>query len=258
MPARRLDLEGHPRRAVRAILRLPRYSPVAATLAEAGEWPLSLHMLQRALGNVDRLHRAADGRTLLERLRSQPRSRMGGLCALYHQMVPNPPVPVDPPPPHHQPPEVHPYLDGLTKRRTHAAALQQTTVSKFQQQLMVQQRPPASSHPGPSAGSGDYPSRRARRPQSWQGYTWWRHLLAEDVPAEPVAVLCDSKAALQTLANHRHDRLTGSLLANKYRALAAAGTSVSFRWLPSHVGIAGNEEADTLAKAADQPGTPIT
>nr|XP_037283698.1 uncharacterized protein LOC119176493 [Rhipicephalus microplus]XP_037283699.1 uncharacterized protein LOC119176493 [Rhipicephalus microplus] len=34
--------------------------------------------------------------------------------------------------------------------------------------------------------------------------------------------------------------------------------SVSFHWLPSHVGIAGNEEADTLARAAHQPGIPIT
>ncbi|KAH7950556.1 hypothetical protein HPB51_028409 [Rhipicephalus microplus] len=41
-------------------------------------------------------------RALLERLRSQPGSRMGGLCLLYHQMVPDPPVPVASPPPHHQ------------------------------------------------------------------------------------------------------------------------------------------------------------
>ncbi|KAH8019849.1 hypothetical protein HPB51_022821 [Rhipicephalus microplus] len=54
---------------------------------------------------------------------------MGGLCALYHQMVPDPPVPVAPPPPHHQPPEVHLYLDGVTKRRTPAAALQQATTT---------------------------------------------------------------------------------------------------------------------------------
>ncbi|KAH7935507.1 hypothetical protein HPB52_009394 [Rhipicephalus sanguineus] len=104
-PARRLHLEGLHRKALRAILGLPKCSPVAATLAEAGEWPLSLRMLQRALGHIDRLHRAADGRTLLERLRSQPRSRMGGLCQLYHQMVPDPPVPVARPPPHHRPPE---------------------------------------------------------------------------------------------------------------------------------------------------------
>lgn len=41
-PARRCQLEGLHRGAVRAILGLPKYSPVAATLAEANEWPLSL------------------------------------------------------------------------------------------------------------------------------------------------------------------------------------------------------------------------
>ncbi|XP_075744176.1 uncharacterized protein LOC142802971 [Rhipicephalus microplus] len=243
-PARRLDLEGHHRRAVRAILGLPRYSPVAATLAEAGEWPLSLHMLQRALGHVDRLHRAADGRTLLERLRSQPRSRMGGLCALYHQMVPDPPVPVAPPPPHHQPPEVHLHLDGVTKRRTPAAALQQAAVSKLQQQLAgrLQVFTDGSVMPdGSAAAACVIPSRAISRqcrlpfPASstaaeLAGLHLVADLLAEDVPAQPVAVLCDSKAALQTLANHRHAGLTGT----------------------------GNEETDTLAKAAHQLGAPIT
>ncbi|XP_075743150.1 uncharacterized protein LOC142796433 [Rhipicephalus microplus] len=229
-------------------------------------------MLQRALGHVDRLHRAADGRTLLERLRSQPRSRMGGLCALYYQMVPDPPVPVAPPPPHHQPPEVHLHLDGVTKRRTPAAALQQAAVSKLQQQLAgrLQVFTDGSVMPDGSAAAACVIlsraiSRQCRLPfpasstaAELAGLHLVADLLAEDVPAQPVAVLCDSKAALQTLANHRRAGLTGSLLATKYRALAAAGTSVSFHWLPSHVGIAGNEEADTLAKAAHQLGTPIT
>ncbi|KAH7971986.1 hypothetical protein HPB52_004749 [Rhipicephalus sanguineus] len=64
-PCRRRLLEGLHKGAVRAILGLPKCSPVAATLAEAGEWPLTLRMLQRALGHIDRLHRAADGRALM-------------------------------------------------------------------------------------------------------------------------------------------------------------------------------------------------
>ncbi|XP_049267002.1 uncharacterized protein LOC125756378 [Rhipicephalus sanguineus] len=95
-PARRRLLEGPHMGAVRAILGLPKCSPVAATLAEAGEWPLTLRMLQRALGHIDRLHHATDGRALLERFRGQPGSRMGGLSLLYDQMVPNPPIQVAP------------------------------------------------------------------------------------------------------------------------------------------------------------------
>nr|XP_037291116.1 uncharacterized protein LOC119186822 [Rhipicephalus microplus] len=230
-PARRRLLEGLHRSALRAILGLPKSSPVAATLAEAGEWPLSLRMLQRALGHIDRLHRATDGRALLESLRSQPGSRMGGLCLLYHQMVPDPPVPVASPPPHHQPPEVHLCLEGATKRRTPVAALTQAAFCKLQEQLegRLQVFTDGSVMPDGTAAA-----------------------------ACPAAVLCDSKAALQTLANSHRAGLTACLLRAKVRALTDAGVSVSFHWLPSHVGIAGNEKADTLAKAAHQPGTPYS
>ncbi|KAH7972393.1 hypothetical protein HPB52_011877 [Rhipicephalus sanguineus] len=44
---------------------------------------------------------------------------------------PGPPVPVTRPPPHHRPPKVHLSLDGATKRRMPAAALQQATTSKL-------------------------------------------------------------------------------------------------------------------------------
>ncbi|XP_037505979.1 uncharacterized protein LOC119382352 [Rhipicephalus sanguineus] len=271
-PARRSLLEGLHRGAVRTILGLPRCSPVAATLAEAREWPLTLRMLQRALGHIDRLHRAADGAALLERLRSLPGSRMGGLLPLYHQMVLDPPAPVASPPPHHRPPEVHLHLAGATKRRTPAAALQQAASCKLQEQLegRLQVFTDGSVMPdGTAAAACVVPartrSRQCRLPfpasstaAELAGLHLAADLLAEDIPSEPVAVLCDGKAALQILANHRDTGLTGSLLAAKYRALAASGASVSFHWLPSHVGIAGNEEADALAKAAHQPGTPIT
>ncbi|XP_037515483.1 uncharacterized protein LOC119391904 [Rhipicephalus sanguineus] len=270
--ARRRQLEGLHRGAVRSILGLPKCSPVAATLAEAGEWPLSLRMLQRALGHIDRLHRAADGRALLERLRNQPGSRMGGLCLLYHQMVPDPPVPIAPPPPHHRPPEVHLGLEGATKRRTPAAALQQAATCKLQEQLKgrLQVFTDGSVMPdGTAAAACAIPSRASSRqcrlpfPASstaaeLAGLHLAADLLAEDIPAEPVAVLCDSRAALQILVNRRRAGMTASLLTTKFRALTDAGLSVSFHWLPSHVGIAGNEEADTLAKAAHQPGIPVS
>ncbi|XP_037529359.1 uncharacterized protein LOC119406700 [Rhipicephalus sanguineus] len=268
-PARRCLLEGLHRGAVRTILGLPRCSPVAATLAEAREWPLTLRMLQRALGHIDRLHHAADGAAYLERL---PGSKMGGLLPLYHQMVPDPPAPVASPPPHHRPPEVHLHLAGATKRRSPAAALQQAASCKLQEQLegRLQVFTDRSVMPDETAAAAcvvpaQTSSRQCKLPfpasstaAELAGLHLAADLLAEDIPSDAVAVLCDSKAALQILANHRDTGLTGSLLAAKYRALAASGASVSFHWLPSHVGIVGSEEADALAKAAHQPGTPIT
>ncbi|XP_037288244.1 uncharacterized protein LOC119181160 [Rhipicephalus microplus] len=270
--ARRSLLEVLHRGALRSILALPKSSPVAATLAEAGEWPLTLRMIQRALGHIDRLHRATDGRALLERLRSQPRSRMGGLCLLYHQMVPDPPVPVTSPPPHHQPPEVYLCLEGATKRRTPAVALQQAASCKLQEQLegRLHVFMDGSVMPdGNASGACVIPSRANSRqcglpfPASstaveLAGLHLAVDLLAEDIPLEPAAVLCDSKAALQTLANSRRAGLTTCLLTAKVRALHDAGVPVSFHWLPSQVGIAGNEKAGTLAKAALQPGNPYS
>lgn len=51
-------------------------------------------------------------------------------------------------------------------------------------------------------------------------------VLAEDPPAESVAVLCNSRAALYTLANHSRAGLTANLLASKFRAPTASGVSL--------------------------------
>ncbi|XP_049276021.1 uncharacterized protein LOC125760239, partial [Rhipicephalus sanguineus] len=40
------------------------------------------------------------------------------------------------------------------------------------------------------------------------------------------------------------------LLVTKLHALLASGVDVSLHWVPSHVGIQGNEQADALAKEA--------
>ncbi|XP_037505571.1 uncharacterized protein LOC119381893 [Rhipicephalus sanguineus] len=180
--------------------------------------------------------------------------------------------PVTPPPPHHRPPEVHLCLDGATKRRTPAAALQQAATCKLQKQLdgRLQVFTNGSVMPDGTAAAACVIQSRASSRQcrllfpasstaaELAGLQLAADLLAEDIPAEPVAVLCDSKAALQTLANRRRAGLTASLLRTKLRALTDAGMSVSFHWLPSYGGIAGKEEADTLAKAAHQTSIPIS
>ncbi|KAH7985857.1 hypothetical protein HPB52_024959 [Rhipicephalus sanguineus] len=115
---RKEQLERQHRMAIRRFMGLPRQSPVAASLAEAQTWPLSLLMLRQALNHVDRLHRAPRGDALLRRLRSRPASRMGQICTLYEELVPAAPCPIQPPPPHQQPLDVHLELGNLSKRRT--------------------------------------------------------------------------------------------------------------------------------------------
>ncbi|XP_037512374.1 uncharacterized protein LOC119389243 [Rhipicephalus sanguineus] len=83
-------------------------------------------------------------------------------------------------------------------------------------------------------------------------------LLAEDPPQTPVAVLCDSRPALQILADLQPQGLTAAILKSKFAALDTAGVPITFHWLLSHVGIAGNEEADALARDAHHPAVPFT
>lgn len=269
---RREQLEGLHRGAIGSILGLPKHSPVAPTLAEAGEWPLSLRMLERALGHIDRLHRAPDGGVLLARLRSQPSSRMGGLCLLYEQVITDPPVTIALPPPHHRPADVHLSLSGANKRQTPAAALLQAAACKLHEELegsLLVYTDGSVLANGSAAAACTIPARAVNRQcripfaasstaAELAGLHLAADVLAEDPPRQPVAVLCDSKPALQSLINHRRSGLTGALLSSKFSALAAAGVTISFHWLPSHVGIAGNEEADTLAKTAHHPEVPLT
>ncbi|KAH7971856.1 hypothetical protein HPB52_003479 [Rhipicephalus sanguineus] len=135
--------------AVRAILGLPKCSPMAATLAEVGEWSLTLRMLQRALGHIDRLHRATDGRALLERFRSQPGSRMGGS---------QPAVPLDPAARHTPPPPKGSLMNVNSLRRRKAdlsEPLLQSDYDVLTLQELVRVTSPASETWDPPAASRD-------------------------------------------------------------------------------------------------------
>ena len=67
-----------------------------------------------------------------------------------------------------------------------------------------------------------------------------------------MVVHTDSKAALQVLTRAYHPdniALTTSVLALANN-IKQRGGSITINWIPSHVGIGGNEMADTTAKDA--------
>jgi ribonuclease HI len=74
----------------------------------------------------------------------------------------------------------------------------------------------------------------------------------KDTPAA-ITIVTDSMSALQALAGGRTaarpDLL--ALINTHLGRLAALGTRVAFQWIPSHVGLRGNEEADKAASAGD-------
>ena len=77
---------------------------------------------------------------------------------------------------------------------------------------------------------------------------------------DSVVIYCDSLSALQSLekgeSRSRPNLLREIIHLN--HSINAAGTTIRFHWIPSHVGLNGNERADKLAKdALDHPAVEI-
>ena len=63
-------------------------------------------------------------------------------------------------------------------------------------------------------------------------------------------IFSDSKSCLQGLQCSTPDNPSVSKVLKNYNSLVSRGKTVVFCWLPSHIGIRGNEEADRAAKEA--------
>ncbi|XP_077496459.1 uncharacterized protein LOC144107343 [Amblyomma americanum] len=273
-PARLRTLELGHRFVLRQCLGLPRISPIAATHAEAGSWPLSLLLLQMGLRHVNRLYHAPDGRALLSRLRRAPDSRMGLLYSTFHRLF-GPPVnqaPL-PPPPTRPPLSISVDIRSCSRRRTPVAALQQTAATLLQESLGGHLQVYTDGSVLPATGKaaaacvapalGAALSCHLRFPaNSTAAELAGLHLAADLLlllpGQQPAVILTDSRAALQLLRQHQPRQHTVANLTARLMAIQDAGRPVSLQWLPSHVGITGNEAADQLAGAAHTNGSPVS
>lgn len=68
------------------------------------------------------------------------------------------------------------------------------------------------------------------------------------VQPQPTVILTDSRATLSRLQNS-DDEITHTALTT-LRRLQTLGFKINFQWIPSHIGISGNEAADRLAAEA--------
>ena len=64
--------------------------------------------------------------------------------------------------------------------------------------------------------------------------------------AEGLVVFCDSKAALMTITKG-HSSITHEIISG-LQDLQAINKNCTLQWIPAHAEIAGNENADKLAK----------
>ncbi|XP_064469851.1 ribonuclease H-like [Ornithodoros turicata] len=67
--------------------------------------------------------------------------------------------------------------------------------------------------------------------------------------AQRLVALTDSKCALQRIKNPRADDPISRSILESWRQLECDGFAVGFQWIPSHVGIPGNQEADRIANS---------
>ena len=82
--------------------------------------------------------------------------------------------------------------------------------------------------------------------------------IARDTDTKYIWILTDSRSSIQHLQNYQdvHDA-TGIHILQQLRELSQK-IDIHFQWIPSHVGIQGNEIADSLAKEGSKGITPET
>jgi len=67
--------------------------------------------------------------------------------------------------------------------------------------------------------------------------------------SEDFVVLSDSLSSLQAIDSCKTENPVIWKILKNYTQLTNSGNSITFCWIPSYIGIRGNQNADTAAKA---------
>ncbi|KAL3243203.1 hypothetical protein MRX96_047564 [Rhipicephalus microplus] len=230
-------LETAHRGIIRRIFGMPRMSPVGLTYAETNQFPLSLRAKACALCHVERMHMTRGGKALVHRLLSLPDTGMGRSALEYASLISEP-----------------------LSQASCLSLLTGTPGCPFRSGFQVGDGSAAAASVIPPLRD----ERKCRLPLPATSTT--AELAALNLAADQLAellpssaiIFCDSRAALLTLARSENGTSIARRLTRKFTVIVRSGCDVSFQWVPSHVGVRGNEAADALARDAHDPSTPTT
>lgn len=74
------------------------------------------------------------------------------------------------------------------------------------------------------------------------------HILHNTMNENKIVLLIDSKSAIEAINNQQIRTAVIDEIRYIYKSLEAQGRKIVLQWVPSHVGLQGNEQADFLAK----------
>ncbi|XP_072143100.1 uncharacterized protein [Dermacentor andersoni] len=260
------------RTAVRELYGLPRSSQVGATLAEVGNWPPSLRARKQALHHIERLQRSPQGQRLVCRLHSLPNSGMGKCATEFSKLIGSSPQFISLPY-YSSLHDVNIVVPGVaSKRRTSVCAMRQETASLLHERLagrLLIYTDGSVTPDGSGAAACTAPdiseTRQCRL--RFAASSTVAELAAIDLAADlllehpdivSAAILTDSRAALCMLARDYAGVPLVVRVGCKLRHIVNQGCDLALQWIPAHIGLPGNEEADSLAKAAHGERFPLT
>ncbi|XP_050028306.1 uncharacterized protein [Dermacentor andersoni] len=259
------------RTAVRELYGLPRSSQVGATLAEVGKHRF-VHGTRRSttLSACSAHHRASGSSADSTPCRtrewasatpsshsSSGRRHSSPPCRTYYSSLLDVNIAV---------PEV------ASKRRTAVCAMRQETASLLHERLagrLLVYTDDSATPDGPGAAACTAPdiSKTRQCRLRFAASSTVAELAAIDLAADillehpnivSAAILTDSRAALCMLARDYAGVPLVVRVGCKLRHIVNQGCVLALQWIPAHIGLPGNEEADSLAKAAHGERFPLT
>lgn len=267
------QLEQFHRCALRLCLGLPRFSENVATLVEARENPISLHKRKRAMRHLVRLQDASSTTSLLSKLRSRPLSCLGAVTIEFEDQIGPPKRRFPPTPPHTTLPPLN--VTGTLpffQRKSSVAPIVARSLAMdlldrwYKGWLHVFTDGSTKPETATSTAAFLIPSMAVHQAGRLNFHT--TSTTAELVAIckaleallvlEPQAavILTDSRSALCHLENLEDAPPLAQEAAHVARKVEAKGWRLAFQWIPSHCGIKGNEQVDSLAAKAHGQETP--